>query len=232
VVQPLVEIFDSHAFLLALSPQPDAALLVPAACKKFTIIPSAANLASTRVLGTFSVWSPPKCAIYSAQRPLKQSQGGGMIHHPSHGIMKSVLSLGIGLFFVVATAGLMVPAMMAVTAVPTFAQEAHQPQNAGVDNTKMGPYRALARLAYAAFQKGDTATAAQLAKILERVWDKAEDYGGDTALSKTNPTLFKQVDRAMDDFITPLENYAKAPPDAAKLKAAYNNYVEKLNLAD
>jgi hypothetical protein len=152
--------------------------------------------------------------------------------HLSHGMMKSVLSFGIGLFLVVAASGLMVPAAMVVMALPTFAQEAHQPQNAGVDNTKMGPYRALARLAYAAFQKGDNATAAQLATILERVWDKAEDYGGDTALSKTNPTLFKQVDKAMDDFITPLENYAKAPPDAAKVKAAYSNYVEKLNLAD
>lgn len=96
----------------------------------------------------------------------------------------------------------------------------------------MGPYRALAHLAYAAFQKADYATAAQLPKILERVWDKAEDYGGDTALSKTNPTMFKQVDKAMDDFITPLGNYAKAPPDAAKVKTAYNSYLEKLNLAD
>jgi hypothetical protein len=36
----------------------------------------------------------------------------------------------------------------------------------------------------------------------------------------------------MDDFITPLGNYAKAPPEAAKVKAAYNSYLEKLNLAD
>jgi hypothetical protein len=112
------------------------------------------------------------------------------------------------------------------------AQDTHQSQGSGVDNTKMGPYRALAHLAYAAHQKGDDATAAQLARILERVWDKAEDYGGDTALSKTSPDVFKQVDKAMDDFITPLENYGKAPLDAAKLKAAYNAYLEKLKLAD
>jgi len=42
----------------------------------------------------------------------------------------------------------------------------------------MGPYRALAQLAYAASQKGDNALAAKLARILERTWDKAEDYGG------------------------------------------------------
>jgi hypothetical protein len=111
-------------------------------------------------------------------------------------------------------------------------QAAHQPQTAGVDNTKMGPYRALARLIYAAAQKGDGAGAAQLAKILERVWDKAEDYGGDTALSKTNPDLFKQVDKAMDDFATAVQAGAKSPADAAKLKAAYNTYLEKLQLAD
>jgi hypothetical protein len=111
-------------------------------------------------------------------------------------------------------------------------QETHQPQTSGVDNTKMGPYRALARLAYAAAQKGDMGAATQLAKILERVWDKAEDYGGDTALAKTNPDLFKQADKAMDDFITAVQAGAKTPGDAAKLKGAYNNYLEKLQLAD
>jgi hypothetical protein len=111
-------------------------------------------------------------------------------------------------------------------------QESKQPQTSGVDNTKMGPYRALARMAYASAQKGDGATAAHLAKILERVWDKAEDYGGDTALSKTNPALFKQADKAMDDFITAMQAGGKTPADAAKLKAAFGNYLEKLQLAD
>jgi len=111
-------------------------------------------------------------------------------------------------------------------------QETKQPQTAGVDNTKMGPYRALARLTYAAAQKGDGTTAAQLAKILERVWDKAEDYGGDTALSKTNPVLFKQADKAMDDFIAAVQAGGKTPADAAKLKAAFGSYLEKLQLAD
>ncbi len=101
-----------------------------------------------------------------------------------------------------------------------------------VDKTKMGPYRALAHLAYASFQKGDNATAAELAQILERVWDKSEDYGGETALSKTKPDLFKQIDQAMDDFITPLAGAAKNPPDPARMKAAYTSYLEKLKLAD
>jgi hypothetical protein len=106
------------------------------------------------------------------------------------------------------------------------------PQTAGVDDTKMGPYRALAQLLFAAFQKNDLATAAELGRVLERVWDKAEDYGGDTALSKTNRKVFDEIDKAMDQFITPLVEYKTKAPDAAKVKAAYNVYLEKLALAD
>ena len=111
-------------------------------------------------------------------------------------------------------------------------QEKRAPQTAGVDDTKMGPYRALAQMIFSASQKGDAATAAQLARILERVWDKAEDYGGDTALAKTNHKLFDEIDKAMDQFVTPLVEYKTKPPDAAKVKAAYNIYLEKLKLAD
>jgi hypothetical protein len=112
------------------------------------------------------------------------------------------------------------------------AQEKRVPQSAGVDNTKMGAYRALAQVAYAASQKGDNPTAATLAKVLERLWDKAEDYGGDTALSKTNRALFDQIDKAMYAFITLLTEHPAPAPDPAKLKAAYNAYLEKLRLAD
>lgn len=120
----------------------------------------------------------------------------------------------------------------ACTAATATAQEKKVPQTAGVDNSKMGPYRALAQLAYASFQKGDVPAAAQLSRILERVWDKAEDYGGDTALKKTNPQIFEQIDKAMDEFITPLvESKAKAP-DPARVKISYAAYLEKLKLAD
>jgi hypothetical protein len=106
------------------------------------------------------------------------------------------------------------------------------PQTAGVDNTKMGPYRALATLAFNASLKGDNATAATLAKILERTWDKSEDYGGDTALSKTNKKLFDEVDKAMDQFVSLLVEHPNATPEAARLRAAYTNYLEKLKQAD
>ena len=111
------------------------------------------------------------------------------------------------------------------------AQEKKSPQTAGVDDTKMGPYRALAQLSFAAIQKGDVATASKLARILERNWDKAEDYGGDTALSKTNHALFDQIDKAMDQFITLIE-HAGTTPDMNAIKTAYNGYLDKLKLAD
>ena len=106
------------------------------------------------------------------------------------------------------------------------------PQTAGVDNTKMGPYRALASLAFNASQKGDNSTAATLAKILERTWDKSEDYGGDTALSKTNKKLFDELDKAMDQFVSLLVDHPTSAPDPARLRAAYTNYIDKLKEAD
>lgn len=115
---------------------------------------------------------------------------------------------------------------------PAAAQEKKVPQSAGVDNTKMGAYRALAQHAYSEFQKGDVASAALLARVLERVWDKGEDYGGDTALKKTHPDLFEEIDKAMDDFITPLTDYKSKAPDPAHVKAAYSSYLEKLKQAD
>jgi hypothetical protein len=112
------------------------------------------------------------------------------------------------------------------------AAQAKAPQSAGVDNTKMGPYRALATLAFNASQKGDNTNAATLAKILERTWDKSEDYGGDTALSKTNKKLFDEVDKAMDQFVSLLVDHPTSAPDPARLRAAYTNYLEKLKSAD
>ena len=115
---------------------------------------------------------------------------------------------------------------------PAMAQEKKVAQANGVDNSKMGAYRALAQHIYGDFQKGDLAGAAEMSRVLERLWDKAEDYGGDTALSKTNRKLFDDIDKAMDQFISPIMEAKGKLPDAAKVKAAYNAYLEKLKLAD
>ena len=122
--------------------------------------------------------------------------------------------------------------MLALLFANSAATQTKAPQTAGVDNTKMGPYRALATLAFNASQKNDNATAATLAKILERTWDKSEDYGGDTALSKTNKKLFDEIDKAMDQFVGLLVDHPTAAPDPARLRAAYTNYLDKLKQAD
>jgi len=123
-------------------------------------------------------------------------------------------------------------AALSLVSAPAIAQDRKTPQTAGVDNSKMGPYRALAQLAFAASQKGDNANAAMLAKVLERTWDKGEDYGGDTALSKTNHALFESIDKAMDQFVNLLLDHQTTVPDPAKVKAAYTAYLEKLKQAD
>jgi hypothetical protein len=122
--------------------------------------------------------------------------------------------------------------LLALLFANSAAAQTKAPQTAGVDNTKMGPYRALATLAFNASQKGDNASAATLAKILERTWDKSEDYGGDTALSKTNKKLFDEVDKAMDQFVGLLVEHPATAPEPARLRAAYTNYLEKLKEAD
>lgn len=122
--------------------------------------------------------------------------------------------------------------VLVATSGAAVAQEKKVAQANGVDNSKMGPYRALAQHIYADFQKGDLAGAAAMGRVLERVWDKAEDYGGDTALSKTNRKHFDEIDKAMDEFLTPIWEAKGKAPDAAKVKAAYNTYLEKLKLAD
>lgn len=139
---------------------------------------------------------------------------------PSKKMIKPLFVLLAGLLLILAAAG----------SYP--AQEKKVAQMNGVDNTKMGAYRALAQHIYGDFQRGDMAAAAELSRVLERIWDKAEEYGGDTALAKTNRKLFDEIDKAMDQFITPLMEAKGKAPDAAKVKAAFNLYLEKLKLAD
>jgi hypothetical protein len=122
--------------------------------------------------------------------------------------------------------------MLCGAVASTPAQEKKVGQTNGVDNSKMGAYRALAQHIYGDFQKGDLAAAAEMSRVLERVWDKAEEYGGDTALAKTNRALFDEIDKAMDQFITPLMDTKGKSPDPAKVKIAFNFYLEKLKLAD
>jgi hypothetical protein len=122
--------------------------------------------------------------------------------------------------------------VMFFVAAPACGQDKKMSQTNGVDNSKMGAYRALAQHIYVELQKGDMAAAAELSRVLERVWDKAEDYGGDTALAKTNRKLFDDIDKAMDQFLSPILEAKGKPMDMARVKASYNLYLDKLKLAD
>jgi hypothetical protein len=103
---------------------------------------------------------------------------------------------------------------------------------AGVENTKMGAYRALAQLSFEAFKGGDKALAAKLARILERTWDQGEEGSCNNAFKTTNPSLFQQIDQAMDLFIRPIVAYEKTSPDLATVEATYDDYVKKLKSGD
>jgi hypothetical protein len=123
--------------------------------------------------------------------------------------------------------------LMVAGLVPISSAQAAAPSQAsGVDNTKMGAYRALAQLSFQAFQKGDNATAAELARILERTWDADEEGGGDRSLAKTNKDLFEQIDHAMDVFIKPVMHYSAKAPDPAAVQTAYNDFLDKLKQGD
>lgn len=106
-------------------------------------------------------------------------------------------------------------------------------QTAGVDNSRMGAYRALAQLSYQAFQKGDSATAAELARVLERTWDQGEWHNtSDGSYCKANRTVCQPIDESMDVFIKPIIGFGKKAPDAAAVEAAYKDFLEKLKQAD
>ena len=113
------------------------------------------------------------------------------------------------------------------------AQEKKITQTAGVDNTRMGAYRALAQQSFQAFQKGDNGTAAELARILERTWDQGEWHNSsDGSYCKANRAVCQPIDESMDAFIKPIIGFAKKAPDAAAVEAAYKDFLEKLKQAD
>jgi hypothetical protein len=97
----------------------------------------------------------------------------------------------------------------------------------------MGAYRALAQLSIQAFQKGDNATAAELARILERTWDQGEwKNSSDSSFCKANRVVCQPIDHALDVFIGPIINYSSKVPDPAAVQAAYGDFLEKLKQAD
>jgi hypothetical protein len=122
--------------------------------------------------------------------------------------------------------------LASAVATPVMAEEKKVTQTAGVDNTRMGMYHALAQLSFEAFQQGSLDKAAELARILERTWDAAEEGGGPRSLEVTNKESFEQIDQAMDTFIKPLIHYTTKVPDPLAVKRAYEDFLNKLKQGD
>ena len=100
--------------------------------------------------------------------------------------------------------------------------EASGAQDGGVSDNRT-PYRTLAEQALTAFKAGDLAGAKKKAHELERSWD-----GGGKKELGNNAALWKSIDAAMDAFI---ESLQQPSPDAARVQAAFNDFLGKLKLA-
>jgi hypothetical protein len=102
------------------------------------------------------------------------------------------------------------------------------------DQGRMGSYRALAQLADRAYAAGDDATAAVLARILERTWDQGEWRNTSPgAYCTANKSDCQPIDAAMDGFVKPLTGYSRnGRPDASKEQASLATYLKALAAAD
>ena len=117
--------------------------------------------------------------------------------------------------------------LVTLTVCGTIASSAQEPKPAAEQtpaaNDNMTPYRNLAADTLKAFQAHDMATAKKKARELEVAWDT-----GEKALQKKSPDLWGQIDKAMDDFIKPMQGKS---PDPAKVQTAYDTFIAKLQLA-
>ena len=87
----------------------------------------------------------------------------------------------------------------------------------------MAVYRTLATDTLQAFNAHDMSAAKKKARELEKAWDS-----GEKALKSKSPDLWEQIDKAMDAFIKPLQGKS---PDPAKVQAAYDTFIAKLQMA-
>lgn len=91
---------------------------------------------------------------------------------------------------------------------------------------KLNRFRSLARMAMDSVTKNDMAAARNYCHTLESEWDQ-----GASGLQRTSPQVWNQIDQAMDDFIHPIINSGTGVHDKAALNTAYQNFLDKLKLA-
>jgi hypothetical protein len=143
------------------------------------------------------------------------------MHHASRHLMKLIVILSLNMsLFTTGSASHTTKTSQGGSLSPLQQQQD--------DRGKMAGYRALAKLAYESFQRADFPTAARLADALETFWNQYEE----PRMEKASPDKFRTVDDAMDAFIKPLVTYEKKTPDSASVRAAFENYVQKLKLMD
>jgi hypothetical protein len=106
---------------------------------------------------------------------------------------------------------------------PADGRQSTPPAGAAPAGDNMTPYRNLAADTLKAFKANDMPTAKKKARELEVAWDKNEK-----ALQKKSASVWEQIDKAMDGFIKPVMH--DKSPDPAKVQAAYDTFVAKLQL--
>lgn len=105
------------------------------------------------------------------------------------------------------------------------ARQSQQPAGTVAAADNMTTYRQLAAETLTAVQTRDMSTAKKKARELEVTWDNREK-----ALQRKSPDLWGQIDRAMDAFIKPVMQGKSLDP--ARVQAAYDAYIAKLELAE
>ena len=117
-----------------------------------------------------------------------------------------------------------VGACSAAAAAPRTTSSLPQEAASAQATDNMTPYRTMAADVLKAFQAGDMAAAKANSKKLEKAWDTEQKE-----LRAKSPDTWKAVDDAMDAFIKPI--LKQSSPDAAKVQAAYDDFIAKLNSA-
>jgi hypothetical protein len=136
------------------------------------------------------------------------------------GIMKAWIR--IAMLVALTVCGTM--ALSAQDRKPAADAQSKPPASAAAAEDNMTPYRNLAADTLKAFKANDMPAAKKKARELEVTWDKNEK-----ALQKKSPDVWGQIDKAMDAFIKPVMQ--DKSPDPAKVQAAYDTFIAKLQLA-
>jgi tetratricopeptide (TPR) repeat protein len=120
--------------------------------------------------------------------------------------------------------------------IPVLAQDASQSDEGKAQGAKdnfaklrllPGRCQFLAQLALESFKSGDHGKAAQLAVVLEGMWDGSVGTG---EIGRNSPETFKAIDISMDKFTRALRNPKSDASAVSNASAAYNAYIATLQL--